>query len=268
MNNKIEDQFTRDMDTPRDLVEEYTYLLSKRDQLLKDAESYKINYTREFGGQMIANFELKLECIRIKKSISYCRRILNRGLPINVESMKASVEKEMLIHKLQLDDLQSEFKRAGEARNVDSFTHNRAKKIYRKLCKLIHPDVNAKTESNENLLELWEKIKTAYFTSDVDMLEDLEILVKQALEELGEEGFEADLNNLEERIERVEAQIEDIISTEPYTYGRILESCESIEELHNTLTAEHDDFADYRELLEKALNELLAGTGLSTTWTL
>ena len=102
-----------------DLFDEYADLLARRDQLLKDSESYKICYTKEFGEQLIDNFELKLECIKMKKSISYCRRVLNRGETINVNAMMEAVESEMTLYKVQLMDKQMDLRAANNSITSD-----------------------------------------------------------------------------------------------------------------------------------------------------
>lgn len=249
-----------------DLFDEYADLLSKRDQLIKDSESYNICYTKEFGQLIIANFELKLECIKLKKSISYCRRVLNRGQNINVNSMNEAVESEMTLYKVQLRSMQSELKTAENSKTVDSFRASRSKKIYRRLSKLIHPDVNAKTETNEKLRELWERVSAAYHTSNAEDLEDLEILVRKTIEDLGDAGFEIDLEGIEDRIDRVEHQINDIITSEPYTYKDILSNKEKMDSLRKQLEEEYRDYGEYLENLKKALNEILLGKEISTTW--
>lgn len=251
-----------------DRFDEYADLLTRRDQLIKECSSIQLCYTKEFGEQLIENFELKLECIKLKKSISYCRRVLNRGQSINVNSMNEAVEKEMTIYKLQLGDMKRDLKASEHTVTVDAFRLSRSKKIYRRLSKLIHPDVNSKTETNEFLRELWERVSEAYQHSNVDDLEDLEILVKKALENLGDEGFELEVEGLEDRIERIENQINEIITSEPYIYNEILESKEKIDGLHNQLSEEYKDYETYLETLKKALNELLIGNGISTTWKL
>lgn len=254
--------------TEEDNFNEYAELLSRRDQLFKECSSLQLSYTKEFGEQLIKNFELKLECIKMKKSISYCRRVINRGQNINVNGMNESVEKEMALYKLQLGDMKRGLKAAEESVTVSDFRISRSKKIYRRLSKLIHPDVNSKTETNEKLRELWERISEAYQHSDVDDLEDLEVLVRKAMEELGDEGFEINVDDIEDRIDRIERQINDIITSEPYIYGEILDSKEKIEDLHNQLAEEYKDYEEYLDTLKKALNELLMGNGINTTWKL
>jgi hypothetical protein len=49
-------------------------------------------------------FQLKVECIKIKKMISYCRRRLNRGLSIDTDHMQKDIDKEMKLHYLQLKE--------------------------------------------------------------------------------------------------------------------------------------------------------------------
>ena len=76
----------------QDLIEELGNLLVWRDRLCKEAETYRILYTREFGELIVANFELKIECIGKRKAISYCRRRMNRGLAVDVRRMQAYAE--------------------------------------------------------------------------------------------------------------------------------------------------------------------------------
>ena len=53
----------------QDRIDEYGELLVKRDQYLKEAGSFLTVYTAEFGDLLTANFELKIECIKKKKTI-------------------------------------------------------------------------------------------------------------------------------------------------------------------------------------------------------
>ena len=93
---------------------EYEELLIRRDHLYKDATSYQIAYTKEFGELILENFKLKVECIKKKKTINYCRRRLNRGLSINADRMNAEIEAEMFLYYEQLMDLTKE---TDEAKN-------------------------------------------------------------------------------------------------------------------------------------------------------
>ncbi|MCR5282808.1 MAG: hypothetical protein K6E18_05510 [Lachnospiraceae bacterium] len=247
-------------------LREYEELLIRRDQLYKDAASYQIAYTQEFGDLILENFKLKLVCIKKKKTISYCRRRLNRGLAINTDRMNAEIEAEMLLYHEQLKDLIGETDAAKNAKRSDEFKVRLAKKIYRRLAKRLHPDINKKTEEHEMLRELWDRIVSAYRRNDPDELDNLEVLVKRALEQLGEEGFAIDDTDLDERIERIERRINEILMTEPYTYGEILASKEQIKAIRNSLEEEKRDYETYLETLQKTLDDILSGEGVKLTW--
>ncbi|MBO4478729.1 MAG: hypothetical protein J5757_10500 [Lachnospiraceae bacterium] len=250
----------------KDRYDDYTELLVQKDQLQKEALSYQIAYTQEFGELICANFELKIQCIKVKKSISYCRRRLNRGLAVDPVKMDEEIEREMKAYYLQRDELQADYAQAKKAGMTDGITYMRAKKIYRRLAKLLHPDINGKTEQDAELSDLWNRIVAAYMRNDAQKLEELEVLAKHRLEELGADSFEKDYSNLEERIEEVEREIDIIISTEPYTYKEILEDEEKIKELRNTLQAEHDDFEQYLATLKQALEEMMKEEASKVIW--
>ena len=251
-------------DTQR--YEEYENLLIQKDQLLKEAASYQIRYTQEFGEQICANFELKLQCIKVKKSIGYCRRRMNRGLAVDVSKMETEIEQEMKVYYSQLDQLYVEYDHARKATEVGHYDSMLSKRLYRRLAKLLHPDINAMTEQNEDLTELWNRIVIAYEQSDVDALEELEVLTKRKLEELGVEGIEKDYSDLEERIERVESQINNLLTTEPYSYKELLENAEKREAFRETLRAEYEDFENYLGTLKRALEEMLRGEASKIIW--
>lgn len=247
-------------------LDEYEELLVKRDQLNKEAASYMVVYTQEYGDLVVENFELKVECIKIKKMISYCRRRINRGLVVNSDHMLRDIDKEMTLYYAELKDLVEHTKSAKKAEDVGAFRFTRSKKIYRRLAKVLHPDVNEKTMENEKLRELWDRIVKAYNKSDVNELDDLEVLVRKALEELGDSGFEIDYSDIEERITRVERQINDILTTEPYIYGEMLNDEEKKQAHKNLLKEEHDDYEQYLKNLTSVLEETLKNGGTTLTW--
>lgn len=223
-------------------------------------------YTQEFGDMITANFELKVECIKKKKTISYCRRRMNRGLAIDTTRMQAEIDKEMTLYYAQLKEMADDNERAKKAGTISEYRLNRAKKIYRRLTKILHPDINKKTAEDENLRELWEKVAEAYQRSDADALDDLEVLVRRAMDTMGDESFELNLDDIEERIERVENQINEILTTEPYIYGELLNDEEKKQAHKEQLQAEHDDYEQYLESLTKTLDDMLREGGVTLVW--
>lgn len=116
------------MENSKARSDEYEELLLRRDQLFRESGSYMTAYTQEFGDLITANFELKVECIKKKKTISYCRRRMNRGLAIDTARMNAEIEQEMTLYYNHLKEMLDDNKRAKKAGTISEFRLSRAKK--------------------------------------------------------------------------------------------------------------------------------------------
>ena len=71
----------------------YEELLMERDELLKEVFQYERAYIREFGELILQVFEMKLECIRKKKTIEYCQSFINKGKSIDSDALKEYLQK-------------------------------------------------------------------------------------------------------------------------------------------------------------------------------
>lgn len=247
-------------------LEEYTELLLKRDQLLREAGSFQTAYTAEFGELITANFELKIACIKEKKMISYCNRRTNRGLAVDVEKMQEEIDREMLMYYKSLVELTVSTEQAKNARTINQYDYSRAKRIYRRLAKQIHPDIFQLSEFDEELKDLWDRITDAYHHSESEKLEELEVLVQDKLKRLGKEALPMKVDRIEQRIESVEREINEILTTEPYLYGELLSDKAMVEAHRAQLQAEHDDYEAYLAELKKTLEGLLNEGGIRLVW--
>ena len=248
------------------LYKKYEELLLKRDQLYREAGSISTAYIREFGALMIEDFELKVECIKKKKMIAYCQAAVNRGQAIDVESMKKEIEMSMKLYTMQLQKMLEDKKRADKASKSPLYRIERAKRIYRRLAKLVHPDLNPKTEEDQELSDLWNRIVIAYNCNDDKELENLEILVLAYLKKAGIPTETPDIENLEERIEKLEMEINQILTTEPYIYKEFFESKERIAARKAELREEIEDYREYSESLSEMLLYLMCEEGTVFTW--
>lgn len=250
----------------KDRYTEFCELLFKRDQLSKEAGSLMLQFTKEFGEKITANFELKIECIKKKKMIAFCQKSINQGVCIDTTAMDIAIEEEMAGYYYELKQMIQENKSAKEAKDIDEYSWQRAKKIYRRLTKKLHPDINRMTEENPELQELWDRIVKAYKVSDVEELENLEALVERVMTGLGEKGFQVEFSDIEDRIAKLERQIGEILSTEPYIYKDILMDEEERQKKHEQLDAEHEEYKKYSEQLSATLDEMIRNGGVSIKW--
>lgn len=244
----------------------YEDLLLKRDQIIKESGSILIAYIREFGELMQMAFMRRIECIRLKKLIAYCQKQINRGLKIDMDKAGDEVDAEMTSYYIDLMEMMARNEEAQQAKSVDELHCLRSKRIYRRLAKKLHPDINARTGKEEELSLLWNRIVSAYQASDDDELENLEVLARKILNDLGDEGFEIVLDDIREKITKLERVISELMTTEPYIYKDLLLDAEKVKEKKKELQTELDEYTNYLAELTDIHEDMITKEGVSITW--
>ena len=233
--------------------EEYENLLLERDQITKEAGQIWTVYLQLFGKLITDNYEEKLECIKCKKTIAYYQNALNHGGVVDSAAMEKYMEQEMAEYYANLRRMLKENEDANNAGTSTPYEVARAKTLYRRLAKLIHPDINPETDHSKELQELWQRILIAYHHNDVKELSELEVLVRKVLKELGSEDVKVDIPDIEEKIEALKSEIEGIKQTEPYCLRYLVEDEEAAEKKKTELREELETYQKYH----KELNEVI-----------
>ncbi len=250
------------------LYKRYEDLLLKRDQLYKEAGSINTAYVKEFGDLLLKDFELKVECIKKRKMIAYCIGAVNHGRAIDVQKMNAEVEHTMALYYHELKQMAEQKSEADKSKTTPLYKVDKAKRIYKRIAKMIHPDINPAAASDENIRELWGRVVVAYHCNDDVELGNLEILIKRVLKDLGEDISGVTIDGIEERIAVIEEEINSIITCEPYTWLEILSSSEKTAIKKKELQESIDESAKYSEELSKTLQDIISGGGVPLTWIL
>ena len=243
----------------------YEDLLIKRDVLYKEAESIHIAYVCEFGELLLKAFELKVGCIKKKKMIAICQVAVNRGDSIDVQDMNNKIAKSMAVYEAQLLNMVREKEFADKSKISAPYKVERAKRAYHRLAKLIHPDINPLTKENTDLMDLWERIKIAYYVNDDEELDELEVLVRRILKDNNIDVVVPHVDNIEARIDKLQAEINDIVTSEPYIYSALLSSPERIEARKEEIYKDIADYEEYGAKLSKILQQLLSEGGAILT---
>lgn len=243
----------------------YEELLLRRDALKKEAFIWQRNYVAEFGDLILDVFRKKLECIRKKKTIEYCQMAANHGGSIDQEKLREYLAEQMASFNAQLEDMIEDTASAKAREQISEADALKIRKIYHKLVKLIHPDINPMTEENPILSELWQKIQTAYRCNCLSDLEETELLVEAVLEKLGIGEMDIEIPDIDGKIEEAEAEIVKIRETDPYLYKFLLEDPDAIKEKRESLMEELKSYEDYSAQLDEILNGLIAN-GVSFVW--
>ena len=238
---------------------EYEDLLMERDRLLKESGQIWTVYQQLFGQLMTEIFEEKIEYIKNKKIIGYYQAALNHGGEIDSRAMQAWLDNEMAAYEAQLKKMIEETEEAKNAGTSTPYQVKRSKELYRRLAKLLHPDLNPLTDGNEDLQELWNRVVIAYGNNDVKELTELSVLIRKALKDLGAGETRAEIPDLEERIDALKEEIEGIKNTEPYTYKVLIGNSKLIEAKTKELQEELESCREYRKELGRIILQMLQG---------
>ena len=249
----------------KEKYKEYESLLLERDALLHEAGSYSTAYMKEFGEEIVAVFEKKIECIKKKKSIAFCQMKINRGEKVDSSELENYIKDAMSDYAENLKQLIADNKRAADADACGQADVLKSKRIYRKIAKLIHPDINPTLFENDNIRELWERVRKAYSKNDADELESLEFLICSLLEDMGIDSEMPEIEDIDDKIEDLKNDINEIVTTDPYLYGELLSDAELVEEKHAELAKELEEHTAYSRELDEVLERLL-GTGMVISW--
>ena len=243
----------------------YEDLLFKRDALRKEAYLYDRAYIREFGDLILELFELKLDCIRKKKTIEYCQIFVNKGQSVDQDALQAYLQKEMEEYQRQLDDMIEDNEAAKKSRKISEADLLKIKRIYHRLVKKIHPDINPMTEATDELLCLWMRLRAAYNCNDLKEMEEVEVLVNALLEKLDLGTIDINIPDIEEKIAELEEEIETIKNTDPYRYKYLLEDIVSVRQKKEELEKEIKEYKEYGKQLDEILDGLIK-KGVKITW--
>ena len=246
--------------------EEYEALLLDRDQIQKEAGQIWTAYIKEFGQLLTDVYEEKIECVKRKKTISYYQMAINRGDAIDPDAMHEYLDKEMASYYANLRRMMQDNETCRKSGTSTSYEVNRSKTLYRRIAKLIHPDINPETDRQDTLKELWQRTLTAYAHNDIKALSEIEILVRKALKECGMGEIHVDVPDIDQKIEDLKDEIQIITGSEPYTYHVLLDDPEAVEKKKTDLTDELEAYRKYRKELDDVIEEMIRNGGVKIQW--
>ena len=237
----------------------YEELLLQRDQLKKDALQYRRTYIREFGEIINKIFEKQISCIALKKSIAFCQLAINQGKKPDIAAMNEYVTEQMTAYRLQLNEMISELNSTKKDTVITEADSQEIKAIYRKIARLLHPDMSDLTADRPELTELWNQVCIAYKCNDLQSLQEADIIIQQAIARLGGNIDPVVIPDLQERITVLEKEIHNITTTEPYSYKELLENEAAIAEKKSKFESEFKEYCEYESQLKAQLDSMTKG---------
>ncbi len=161
-------------------------ILETIEQMVNNEKPYLLAlYQASLGNLEYELIKLQVECRALQQRIERATALLNRGEKLTEQHLQA-IETQVL---QELASWYEQLKQQEQAVNagvvylsglsaVDNKTLQHAKQLYRRLARLLHPDVSPE---NQALFErYWQAVQEAYRQIDADLLEALLQLVESA----------------------------------------------------------------------------------------
>lgn len=245
--------------------ERYGKLLLRRDSLKKDAQSYFVGYMREFGPLLVKVYQKEIDCIQIKKTITFCQMQVNAGKKIDLQQMQQFLKTVMEEYHKNLQELMEDSESCKHAEKISPVEQRKSKLLYRKIAKLIHPDLNPHIEEDPQLMDLWNKAVEAYRWSDAEELEKILVLIEDAFAKRnGQQHFDP-IPQLTKKINMLEQEIKDILSTDPYQYKFLLENADAMQAEKEELENQYQNYLEYEKELKEIQKQYLQ-QGVIVPW--
>lgn len=234
----------------------YEELLLQLEQLEKESYYIQEEYISTFGELNNELFRIKIECIRLKKAITWYQTQLNKGLKPDPAEMDRYLQIHMAAYQQQLEEMIRDWENTKKLAPISRQQAEKVKTIYRRLAKQLHPDINPLTNEVPALYDLFQRIIIAYRANDLVEIQGLEVLADKAINELSGQHVEVMIEDIEEKISSLEERIQRITTTKPYILKLILEDPEATEKKRAEIRKEIEEYQAYQEKLASHLKEL------------
>jgi hypothetical protein len=230
------------------LKDELTSLYEEQDELKYHiCKNLKIDYMNKLGSYEYKAYEFEIKVLRLRRKIELYQQKINRQEKVIDEDIEKILNTEYEEYKQKLDEMYKDLEIARELGNCPTLSEEESKelkRIYRKLIKKLHPDLN-KDESNKNI-DLLNKVKEAYELGDLKAMRNLEILSEEIVEKEEVELGELDeLKNKKQRYISIRndilENIKNIKDSFPYNIKNFLKDEKAIKERQEELK----DIIDY-----------------------
>lgn len=246
-------EFQQLKETVERLRTELSMLMLERDELkyviCKNIENA---YCLKLGALEYKAFELQCMALRLKRKVDMIQAHINRQEKIDVSLVEKKLDEEFAEYQRLLSEQIERMNEAIERMKAEFLSEDdtrELKKLYRKIVKKLHPDVNP--DVTEAQLRLLENAIEAYKNGDLNTLRmigemvgdmDSADLSKNSLSVLLEEK-----KRIEAMIKIIRDDIEDIKSKYPYTVKDIVEDPVKEQERRTEL---EEIIAQYETLIE------------------
>ena len=242
---------------------ELSMLLLERDELrFTICKNIETEYMLKLGGIEYKAYEAQCAALRLKRKIELIQAKKNRQEKVIISAIEETLDSEFAEYQKQLNeqiDKMNDALKRSKAEVLSNEDNKKFKKLYRKIVKALHPDINP--DVSEAQVQLFDNAVSAYKNGDLNTLKIIGEMVgnsplpeqhKDALTQLNEEK-----ERLQNLLKVIRDSIEQIKSKYPYTMKEIIEDEEQTEqkkkELENILSQYNELISIYKAKIEEMI---------------
>ena len=242
---------------------ELSMLLLERDELqFVICKNIETEYMLKLGSIEYKAYEAQCAVLRLKRKIELIQAKKNRQEKVIVSAIEETLDSEFAEYQKQLNeqiDKMNDALKRSKAEVLYDEDNKKLKKLYRKIVKALHPDINP--DVSQAQVQLFDNAVQAYKNGDLNTLRIIGEMVgnsplpeqhKDALTQLNEEK-----ERLQNLLKAVRDSIEQIKSEYPYTMKEIIEDEEQTEqkkkELENILSQYNELISIYKAKIEEMI---------------
>lgn len=242
---------------------ELSMLLLERDELqFVICKNIETEYMLKLGSIEYKAYQAQCLSLRLKRKIELIQAKKNRQEKVIISAIEKTLDTEFAEYQKRLDEQINKMNDALKRSKAEVLTdeeNKELKKLYRKIVKALHPDINP--DASETQVDLFDNAVQAYKNGDLNTLRIIGEMVgnsplpghhKDALTQLNEEK-----ERLQNLLKAIRDSIEQIKSEYPYTMKEIIEDEEQIEqkkrELENILGQYNELISIYKAKIEEMI---------------
>ena len=234
-----------------DLYKRYVRLLLEKEKIVKTNFQVQQRFIELFGDLRLEMLKVEIEIAKIKKEMEYLVRKKNRNESYALEEMDDFVNQALEGMKAQYERMKEEQAQLKNKKMLSQEEVKEVKRLYRRLVKLVHPDLNPHQTKEQK--ELWHQLQKAYRNNDLAWLRELNVLI--VLKTKGHE--EVEIEDLEDKIEAVREEIALLKEEDLYQMRELVFDEEWIDAYKEQYERERSDFEVYLRSLQKEKEKLI-----------
>jgi hypothetical protein len=207
------------------LCESYIKLMNDKEVMLNFTKpQLESMYASKIGVLQIEILKLQLEIKALKRQIEMAQAEINQNKVPNFDQIEADIAGQLLEAQMEIMFKTYELEVAKQFLSHLASPDKKVdiRKIFRRLAKALHPDVNPELSSSKK--EIWNKVLWAYEHGDMEQLKALEIIYakeisesENAKNEMSEDELNLLNHTLSEGIGVLEQQITELNNSFPFS---------------------------------------------------